>query len=64
MSVMMVLTKEKTPKLRSLPFVVGIICFRPRVSSCCCLKCLLIVKWLIVFQFMGRSNHFKKDAFL
>jgi len=30
MSVAMVLTKEKTPKLRSLLFVVGIICLRPR----------------------------------
>ena len=30
MSVTMVLTKEKTPKLRSLLFVVGIICLRPR----------------------------------
>jgi hypothetical protein len=30
MSVTMVLTKEKTQKLRSLLFVVGIICLRPR----------------------------------
>jgi len=30
MSVTMVLTKEKTPKLRSLVFVVGITCLRPR----------------------------------